>query len=86
MLTQDFSLTNKLRVPAISRLQKVYNTDIALKAAHLADVEAGRITKNKYQSKDLVDGHKEKTLQLLWDICQLQVCFLPVIFILSKKS
>lgn len=30
LLTQDWSLSPKLRLPAISRLQKVHNTDVAL--------------------------------------------------------
>lgn len=30
LLTQDWSLSAKLRLPAISRLQKVHNVDVAL--------------------------------------------------------
>ena len=30
LFTQDWSLSQKLRMPAISRLQKVHNVDIAL--------------------------------------------------------
>lgn len=30
VFTQDWSLSRKLRMPAISRLQKVHNVDVAL--------------------------------------------------------
>lgn len=30
VLTQDWSFSNKLRLPAISRLQKIHNVDLAL--------------------------------------------------------
>ncbi|CRL03879.1 CLUMA_CG017003, isoform B [Clunio marinus] len=57
-------LVQKVRVPAISRLQKVYNVDLALKALEAADYKIlGNIT-----SKDIADGHREKTLSLLWQI------------------
>lgn len=49
---------------AISRLQKVYNVDLALKALEAAEYQIlGNIT-----SKDIADGHREKTLSLLWQI------------------
>lgn len=49
---------------AISRLQKVFNVDLALKALEAADYQIlGNIT-----SKDIADGHREKTLSLLWQI------------------
>ncbi|KAK7074437.1 hypothetical protein SK128_006610 [Halocaridina rubra] len=65
MLTNNFSLSCKLRVPAVSRLQKIYNTDMAL-----ASLEAAGCTgvKDKFPSKDVVDGHREQTLGLLWTI------------------
>ena len=49
---------------AISRLQKVHNVELALKALKAADYQIqGKIT-----SKDIADGHREKTLSLLWQI------------------
>lgn len=49
---------------AISRLQKVHNVDLALKALDEADYKIlGDIT-----AKDIADGHREKTLSLLWQI------------------
>lgn len=45
-------------------MQKVYNVDLALKALEAADYQIlGNIT-----SKDIADGHREKTLSLLWQI------------------
>ncbi|XP_055525020.1 protein abnormal spindle [Wyeomyia smithii] len=57
-------LTQSLRVPAISRLQKVHNVNLALKALAEANYQiAGDIA-----AKDICDGHREKTLSLLWQI------------------
>ncbi|XP_058467772.1 protein abnormal spindle [Malaya genurostris] len=57
-------LTQSLRVPSISRLQKIHNVNLALKALEEADYQiAGDIT-----AKDICDGHREKTLSLLWQI------------------
>lgn len=57
-------LTKVVRAPAISRLQKVYNVDLALKALRSADyILNGDIT-----AKDIADGHREKTLSLLWQM------------------
>ncbi|CAO1402944.1 unnamed protein product [Diamesa serratosioi] len=57
-------LTKMVRAPAISRLQKVYNVECALKALQSADYQLhGDIT-----AKDIADGHREKTLSMLWQI------------------
>ncbi|XP_037027156.1 protein abnormal spindle [Bradysia coprophila] len=57
-------MVNQLRVPAISRLQKVYNVDLALNALRSADFTiSGGIV-----AADIADGHREKTLSLLWQI------------------
>nr|XP_045613042.1 abnormal spindle-like microcephaly-associated protein homolog isoform X2 [Procambarus clarkii] len=65
MLTQKFDLSSKLRVPAISRLQKIHNTDVAMAALEGAGCVG---VKTKFPSKDIVDGHREQTLALLWTI------------------
>ncbi|KAJ6637354.1 Protein abnormal spindle [Pseudolycoriella hygida] len=57
-------MVNLLRVPAISRLQKVYNVDLALKALN----EAGYVISGGIIAADIADGHREKTLSLLWQI------------------
>uniref|UniRef100_A0A1Q3F2Q2 Putative microtubule binding protein n=1 Tax=Culex tarsalis TaxID=7177 RepID=A0A1Q3F2Q2_CULTA len=57
-------LTQNLRVPSISRLQKIHNVNLALRALEEADYQiTGDIT-----AKDICDGHREKTLSLLWQI------------------
>lgn len=102
LLTQDWSLSSKLRLPAISRLQKVHNVDLALqvlrsKGVDLKDergnyptsarthaiilllrwlghchswccIVAFLFSGSNIESKDIVDGHREKTLGLLWKI------------------
>ncbi|EDW84245.1 uncharacterized protein Dwil_GK14035 [Drosophila willistoni] len=57
-------LTRQLRVPAISRLQRVYNVKLALGALSSADFQLG----GDISAPDIVDGHREKTLSLLWQI------------------
>ncbi|XP_069358917.1 protein abnormal spindle [Maniola hyperantus] len=57
-------LLHQLRTPAISRLQKIHNVQVALNALKDADfVITGDIS-----AADIADGHREKTLSLLWQI------------------
>ncbi|XP_060088344.1 abnormal spindle-like microcephaly-associated protein [Heteronotia binoei] len=66
LLSKNWSLSKKLRVPAISRLQKMHNVNIALQALK----DHGIQLKDEYGSgidaKEIVDRHREKTLALLW--------------------
>jgi len=55
---------SNMRVPAVSRLQKVHNTDVALDALK----DGGLDIPKSISSKDVVDGNREKTLTLLWTI------------------
>lgn len=57
-------LVDKLRVPAISKLQKIHNVKVAFEALH----EAGFQIFYDITPKDIVEGHKEKTLSFLWQI------------------
>ncbi|XP_030375918.1 protein abnormal spindle [Scaptodrosophila lebanonensis] len=57
-------LTKQLRVPAISRLQRIFNVKLALGALGAADFQLG----GDISAADIVDGHREKTLSLLWQI------------------
>ncbi|XP_017772144.1 PREDICTED: protein abnormal spindle [Nicrophorus vespilloides] len=57
-------LTKSLRVPAISRIQKVHNMKIAFKA--LVDAEYEIL--HEIEPKEIVDGYREKTLSFLWQI------------------
>ncbi|KAI4876255.1 hypothetical protein NFI96_005175 [Prochilodus magdalenae] len=68
LFTQDWSLSCKLRMPAISRLQKVHNVDIALQALKEKGVSLKDERGTVIDSRDIVDGHREKTLNLLWKI------------------
>ena len=58
------TLSTQLRVPTVSMLQKVHNTDVALK--ELRQVSSSIPT--NITAKDIVNGHREKTLSLLWSI------------------
>ncbi|XP_038212046.1 protein abnormal spindle-like [Zerene cesonia] len=58
------NLLSQLRAPAVSRLQKIHNVEVALKALRGANFKIeGEIT-----STDIADGHREKTLSLLWQL------------------
>ncbi|NXJ36313.1 ASPM protein, partial [Ciconia maguari] len=68
LLTKNWNLSRELRVPAISRLQKMHNVDIVLnvlkeRGIHLKDESGASI-----DSRDIVDRHRERTLALLWKI------------------
>ncbi|NXF54131.1 ASPM protein, partial [Oceanites oceanicus] len=68
LLTKNWNLSKQLRVPAISRLQKMHNVDIVLnvlkeRGIHLKDESGASI-----DSRDIVDRHRERTLTLLWKI------------------
>ncbi|XP_034385834.1 abnormal spindle-like microcephaly-associated protein homolog isoform X1 [Cyclopterus lumpus] len=68
LLIQDWSLSAKLRLPAISRLQKVHNVDVALQVLKSKGVDLKDEHGSNIDSRDIVDGHREKTLSLLWKI------------------
>ncbi|XP_029939617.1 abnormal spindle-like microcephaly-associated protein [Salarias fasciatus] len=68
LFLQDWSLSEKLRMPAISRLQKVHNVDIALQALKSKGVDLKDDHGSTIDARDIVDGHREKTLGLLWKI------------------
>jgi len=57
-------ISTSMRMPAVSRLQKVHNTDVALAAFKEGGIEVPK----SISAKDMVDGHREKTLQLLWTL------------------
>ncbi|KAK3591436.1 hypothetical protein CHS0354_033435 [Potamilus streckersoni] len=63
-LTGTHELRTKLRVPAISRLQKVHNMEVVFKTLTQQGVDPGP----NVLARDIVDGHREKTLKLLWAI------------------
>jgi abnormal spindle-like microcephaly-associated protein len=64
IILQNRTLSRELRVPAVSRLQKIHNVDVALSALK----DAGYVLTGNITAKDITDGHREKTLSLLWQI------------------
>ncbi|KAM4642165.1 abnormal spindle-like microcephaly-associated protein [Discoglossus pictus] len=65
LLTQNWSMSKKLRVPAISRLQKMHNVEVAFQVLKDRGVQ---LKDEQGNSKDIVDRHRERTLALLWKI------------------
>lgn len=63
---QSWVLSQHLKVPCIARTQKLYNVQIALSA--LRGVSGmGRIV-DGLKAEDIVDGHRERTVTLLWGL------------------
>ncbi len=56
---------SKLRMPAQSRLQKVHNVELALAVLRRT---SSAPPPEDINSRAVVDGHREKTLALLWHI------------------
>ncbi|XP_049713786.1 abnormal spindle-like microcephaly-associated protein isoform X6 [Elephas maximus indicus] len=68
LLTQNWNLSKKLRIPAISRLQKIHNVDIVFEILKSRGIQLIDEQGSTILSKDIVDRHREKTLALLWKI------------------
>ncbi|XP_037353787.1 abnormal spindle-like microcephaly-associated protein isoform X2 [Talpa occidentalis] len=68
LLTRNWNLSKKLRIPAISRLQRIHNVDIVLQILQSRGIQLNDEHGNTILSKDIVDRHREKTLALLWKI------------------
>ncbi|XP_050415465.2 abnormal spindle-like microcephaly-associated protein homolog [Patella vulgata] len=66
-LSNDWSLMSRLRAPAISRLQKIHNVEVVFKELTKRGLDVS-LLETKLNARDIVDGHKEKTLSLLWHI------------------
>ncbi|VVC41764.1 Hypothetical protein CINCED_3A009489 [Cinara cedri] len=63
ILFKGDSLSQKLRLPAISKLQKIHNVDLALNRISEHIKIEGNIS-----TRDIVNGHREKILSLFWQI------------------
>ncbi|XP_035683104.1 abnormal spindle-like microcephaly-associated protein homolog isoform X7 [Branchiostoma floridae] len=76
LLTKNWTLSSKLRAPAVSRLQKIHNTKVSLEALQEAGVSLDTgLRGGKIEARDIVEGRQEKTLALLWKlIFHFQVC------------
>ncbi|XP_042321051.1 abnormal spindle-like microcephaly-associated protein isoform X2 [Sceloporus undulatus] len=68
LLSSDWSLSKKLRIPAISRLQKMHNVNIVLQVLKDHGIDLKDEYGAKIDAKDIVDRHREKTFALLWKI------------------
>lgn len=63
---QSWVLSQHLKYPCIARTQKVYNLQIALSA--LRGISGiGQIAEG-LSAEDITDGHREKTVRLLWGL------------------
>ncbi|PAA70421.1 hypothetical protein BOX15_Mlig018003g1, partial [Macrostomum lignano] len=60
------ALSGQVRCPAISRLQKIRNCQAAFEALKGLGVSLDWTPGNPIDPRDIVDGHREKTLSLLW--------------------
>ncbi|XP_065599126.1 abnormal spindle-like microcephaly-associated protein [Cyrtonyx montezumae] len=68
LLTKDWNLSKQLRVPAISRLQKMHNVDIVLNVLKERGIRLKDESGASIDCRDIVDRHRERTLALLWKI------------------
>ncbi|XP_059177929.1 abnormal spindle-like microcephaly-associated protein homolog isoform X2 [Physella acuta] len=68
LLAGNQSIMGKLRAPAISRLQKIHNMEAFFKAMCERSLDFSTIQSNPITPRDVVDGHREKTLMLLWHL------------------
>ncbi|NXY71348.1 ASPM protein, partial [Glareola pratincola] len=68
LLTKNWNLSKQLRVPAISRLQKMHNVDIVLNVLKERGINLKDESGSSIDSRDIVDRHRERTLALLWKI------------------
>ncbi|OJD38068.1 calmodulin-binding protein sha1 [Diplodia corticola] len=60
-------LSQHLKFPCVSRTQKLYNAQLALSALEGTRGVAGQAFK-EVSAEDIVDGHRERTLGLLWSL------------------
>lgn len=63
---ENFPLSKHLRFPCVSRAVKLFNVRIALGA--LESTADARALVSDVLAEDIVDGHREKTIALLWGL------------------
>lgn len=71
LLSNRQNILEEMRLPAISRLQKVHNVSVALR--HLSEVGIPNVS--AIHPNYIVDGHRPQVLKMLWSIissCQLE--------------
>ena len=62
--TAEWPLSQHLKYPCAGRAQKLYNVQIALSA--LDGVKEAKPSLDGLKAEDIVDGHREKSVRLLW--------------------
>ena len=63
---QTLVLSQNLKFPCITRAQRMYNVHVTLNA--LRQIEGVRQIADDLRPEDVVDGHRERTLALLWGL------------------
>ena len=66
-LTCPKLLSRHLKIPSLARAQKLHNVQVALSALQ-AHGKSEIISSLEMSAEDIVDGHREKTLALLWNL------------------
>jgi abnormal spindle-like microcephaly-associated protein len=64
---ESWVLSQHLKFPSIGRAQKLYNVQIALAALTVVRGLPAQAVQ-EIRAEDIVDGHREKTLSLLWSL------------------
>ncbi|KAL1880447.1 hypothetical protein Plec18167_003851 [Paecilomyces lecythidis] len=62
----DWPLSQHLKLPCVGRVTKLFNVQIALSA--LQGVKGVGVIVKDMRAEDIVDGHREKTIALLWGL------------------
>lgn len=63
---ESWVLSQHLKFPCISRVQKLYNVEVVLSA--LRGIRGIEKIAEGLRAEDIVDGHREKTVALLWGL------------------
>ena len=63
---KQWPLSPQLKLPCTSRTVKLYNVQVALNA--LASTNGTGVYSHDVSAEDIVDGHREKTIALLWKL------------------
>ncbi|XP_076455078.1 uncharacterized protein LOC143289805 [Babylonia areolata] len=68
LLSGDWSAAPSFRAPAISRLQKIHNVELVFKQLTGRGLDLHTAKGGTVSARDIVDGHREKTLAFLWKL------------------
>ncbi len=80
--THEQSILKTMRLPAVSRLQKVHNVQVALSSFSSLDIT----DLNTIHPNHIVDGHRPQVLKMLWSIiCSFKLSSLIDIMRIRKE-